>query len=348
MKNALILLVGLLLSTATLFSQADFRAGYIIKSEGDTIFGELDYRGNYRMSEVCSFRKDKKDTITHYYPNNILAYRFIDSKFYVSKDVDGTKMFLEYLVNGKLNIYYRVDNFQADHYYFEKDGISLTELPYEEIIKKKDDKDYLYKSNTHIGILTYSLSDAKGLKTEIESIKKPDHKNLITLAQDYHNIVCDGEKCIIYEKKLPPFKVDLEAYGGVLSVVGLNDLSVTVTGVVAHIWLPRVNENLYFKTGILGLFMEYQGQTSHTFLVPVQIEYIYPHGIIRPKFATGLNINDWTLNFSPGLNIRLSKSLYWSLNSEFGFFPDVHFDTQSKFRFDLVTTNFNTGLYIKF
>jgi len=347
MKKISILLLGLLLSTSVLYSQADFRAGYVIKSEGDTIFGELDYRGNHRMSEVCSFRKDKKDTITHYYPNDILAYRFIDSKFYVPKDVDGTKLFLEYLVNGKLNIYYRVDNFQTEHYYFEKDSIPLTELPYEEVIKWKDDKEYLYKSNRHIGILAYSLSDAKGLKTEIESIKKPDHKNLITLAKNYHNIVCDGEKCIIYEKKPFPFKIDIEACGGVIYIVDFDKPTMPLAGVVAHIWLPRISENLYFKTGLLGAMVENYGQKNIGLLIPFQFEYMYPHGIIRPKFAIGTNAPFMSLDFSPGINIKLLKSVYWSLNSDFRFSPSPSQERQLGVKLDFLSYSFSTGIYIR-
>ena len=107
-------------------AQRDYRKGYIITNRQDTIYGWIDYRGDIRNSKVCSFKKTENDQATEYSPSDILAYRFIDSKFYVSKNV-GTadapnQVFLEYLVNGLANLYYFRDENSNDHYYIENDG----------------------------------------------------------------------------------------------------------------------------------------------------------------------------------------------------------------------------------
>ena len=348
MKNTFAILFGLLLSVNMLYTQTDFRAGYVIKLDGDTLYGELDYRSNSSMSKVCTFRKSKGDTIKHYYPNDILAYRFNNSKYYISKELDGNKVFLEFLVNSRICFYYMADDFLADHYYFEKDSVPLIELPYAEIIKNDNNREYLYKTNKHNGILTYYLQEAKGLESEIKLIKKPDHKNLIALAQNYNKVVCEGEKCIVYEKKLPPFKIDFEICGGTVSLFDFDDLQKrNTTGIITHIWLPRISENLYFKTGLFGAKSEFQSEKTFVMIIPVQVEYIYPHGIIRPKLAFGLNAPFMSVNLSPGLNIKLFKSVYWSLNSDFGFVPNVSAFYNERFKVKLLTTSFTTGIYIK-
>src|SRR5690606_41134359 len=95
----------LCLSAHMACAQAEFRAGYIIAGPGDALYREIDYRGDLLMGSVCRFRNDHKE-IQDYGAHDILAYRFIDSKFFISKDVDGKRMFLEYLLNGEVNVYY--------------------------------------------------------------------------------------------------------------------------------------------------------------------------------------------------------------------------------------------------
>ena len=208
MKIYRFILFGLFISSRLLNAQADFRPGYIIKSDGDTIYGTIDYRGDVLMGGICKF-KDADNTIKTYSPTDLRAYRFIDSKYFVSKEVDSTTVFLEYLIKGKVNIYYMRDN-NGDHYYLDKEGLRISEIPYEEEIKYIEDKLVFYESTKHIGFLSLYMKDAPDFQSQINSFGKPAHINLIELAEDYHNIVCEGEKCIIYGKNQVSFPVRLE------------------------------------------------------------------------------------------------------------------------------------------
>ncbi len=182
MKLKNLLLFGLLLSTGILNAQMDFRPGYIISATGDTIFGQIDYRGDLAMSTVCKFR-DTAAEITEYYPNDILAYRFIDSKYYVSREINSRKVFLEYLIKGKINIYYMRDD-NGDHYYLDKDDVKLFELPYEEGFRYVDDRQVFYQSKKHIGLLNYYMQDAPAFQSRIQSLERLEHQQLIKLAED--------------------------------------------------------------------------------------------------------------------------------------------------------------------
>ncbi len=170
MKLKRLVLFVLLSSTGILYAQTDFRPGYIIKTIGDTIFGQIDYRGDILMSKVCRF-KDKESEITEYYPNDITAYRFIDSKYYVSRELNKKQVFLEYLIKGEINIYYMRDGI-GDHYYLDKEDVKLTEIPYEEGIKYVDNKQVFYESKKHIGVLNYYMQDVAGFQSKISSGKK--------------------------------------------------------------------------------------------------------------------------------------------------------------------------------
>jgi hypothetical protein len=201
MKTKRLIFFGLLVSTGFLHAQTDYRPGYIINSKGDTLYGEIDYRGDLLMSNICRF-KAIDNTINEYSPKDIFAYRFVDSKYYESREINGKMVFLEYLIKGKVNIYYIHDD-EGDHYYFDKEDVKLTELPYEKGIKYINNKQVFYETKTHIGILNYYMRDAPEVQSRITSIKEPDHRNLIKLAENYHKAICKGEQCIIYEKKQP-------------------------------------------------------------------------------------------------------------------------------------------------
>ncbi len=148
MKIKSLVLFGLIISTGVLHAQRDFRPGYIIKNSGDTLYGKIDYRNDLLMSSVCTF-KANDNTINEFLPKDILAYRLIDSKYYISREVNGKSVFLEYLIKGKVNIYYLRDD-TGDHYFLDKEGVKLTEIPYEEGIKYIDNKEVFFKSTRYI------------------------------------------------------------------------------------------------------------------------------------------------------------------------------------------------------
>jgi len=193
-----LLLIGIFLTFGILNAQTDFKPGYIIKNSGDTIYGQIDDRKAKSMSQLCRF-KNSENSIREYLPKDIKAYRFINDKYYVSKEIESQSYFLEYLINGKLNVYYsKHDNF--GHYYVDNENNPLVELPYEESTQYIDSKRIAFKSNKHIGILNYYTQDAPQLKSKILAIKKPNHNELINLAEEYHNALSDEFDSLIYKK----------------------------------------------------------------------------------------------------------------------------------------------------
>jgi len=318
-------------------AQTDFRPGYVIKAIGDTLWGSVDYRGSELMGKICTFRNEKDGTVSMFTPNQIVAYRFKDGKYYVSETINGKKVFLEYLINGRLNIYY-LNNDSGEHFFFNKVGMPIEELPYEEEIIEKDGLHYLNTSTKHIRMLTYYLQDAPEIQDEINNLQQPDYENLIALAKSYHNAVCNGDKCIIYEKKLPAFKINPEIVVGVNSFFQNGFNSVVQLGVLGHIWMPRTSEKLYLKIGFSYLpLIDNADYKAYLIKLPVQLEYLYPKGKIRPRFALGVNFytvsseteNLWysepfyTTVISAGTEVQLSKSLYLTTNCELDFYDKI-------------------------
>lgn len=338
---------SLLVSTFLLSAQTDFRPGYIIKKSGDTIYGDIDYRGDILMSSVCKF-KDANQNIIKYSPDDILGYRFIKDKYYVSREINSKKVFLEYLIKGKINIYYMRDD-ARDHYFIEKQNQKLLELPYEEGTRYIDNKEVFYESKQHIGLLIFYMKDAPELRSQIESIGEPNRENLIKLAEGYNNAICD-EKCIIYQKKLPSFKIYPEIITGTIkyyNVGGLNDKFYFHPGIIVHIWMPNSNEKLYFRTGVLLSQLELKDEKINYYKIPVQFEYIYPKGFLRPRIAYGINFyipssyQSVSLNF--GANIKLTENFFLSTTSDIEFNPTLLIVPKS-----ILSYSINLGLFFKF
>jgi hypothetical protein len=323
MKPQKLLLLIFLFSYGVLYSQTDFRPGYIIKTNGDTIIGEIDYRGDLLMSSICKVRT-AENAVSEYSPNDIIAYRYTDGKYYISRVLDDKNVFLEYLINGKVNIYYMRD-VAGDHYYVDKKYMKLTELPFEEGIKHLDNKRVYYETTRHIGLLSLYMQDAPKIQAQIKSIRKPDHQNLIKLAEDYHNLVCQNEECIIYEKSAPLIQILPELLGGITrysNIDDLNDKFYTQFGVIGHVRMPRTSEKLYFRTGLLFMRLNVDDEGKNIFKIPVQFEYIYPRGIFRPRIAYGFNFytTDYrSVSVNLGSNIKLTENLFVSATSDIEF-----------------------------
>ncbi len=327
MKPRSILIIAFLFCTSWLYAQTDFKPGYVITNSNDTLYGEIDYRGDRLMGQVCKFRSNGHD-IVGYTPDDIVAYRFTDHKYFVSREVSGKKIFLEFLVKGQVNIYYMRDAL-GDHYFIDKEGQPLTEMTHEEGVQEKNGRTYFYSTKNHLGVLNYYMQDAPSVKTQIGNMKKPQHDNLIMLAKNYHHAVCaDGDPCIVFEKKQPLTKVAIDVAGG---MVYYRDSESSFTGgVLLNFWMPRVNEKVYFRTGLLYSKYKYEDEDENpehlkiaVYKIPLMLEYIYPKSIIRPKAAYGLSIynkmGSHSVTCMGGFNIWLSNSISLSLEYDIDF-----------------------------
>jgi len=195
------LLIFLLAISINGFSQYDFKKGFIVINK-DTIPGLIDHTNPNTSSNYCFFKADSNDSVIKYTPNEINAYGTNDSKLFVSKNVTienaTQKVFLEYLVDGIVDLYYckRQNN---DLYFIEKNNI-LYPLSNDIVEIKENGKIMVKESHKYLGILNLVMSDAEEIKSEINSTKL-SHNSLIELSKDYHDMVCIDEKCIVYYKK---------------------------------------------------------------------------------------------------------------------------------------------------
>jgi hypothetical protein len=213
---SLTFLLFALLSYA-LKAQSDFQPGYVLKSNGDTLKGFIDLRNNELCSKKCIFKQKEESQPIEFLPEEIKAYRFIDGKYYISKQVtidSVPKMFfLEILVEGKANVYALLND-NVNYFFIEKEKEPIYVLKKKIRVFDKESNavyeygkngqlypasNYISEDNKYKGALIYYLQEDPDIREKVYRMDL-DQKNLIKIAVDYHNYVCDNEKCIVYAK----------------------------------------------------------------------------------------------------------------------------------------------------
>lgn len=206
-KYFLSILTVLLLNSLAMLNAEDknYRPGYIITNENDTVYGEIDFRTATLNAQVCHFRTSISDVVRQYKPGDIYAYRFTDDgKFYVTRTIPlgGTpqKVFLEYLVKGIINLYY----YRAPttiRYFFEDENGRFIEIYDQERLVKVDSITGYFKDRRYIGVMTVLFRQSDKIKKELHKIRL-NRNDLSKITKEYHYEVCrTGEECIEFEFK---------------------------------------------------------------------------------------------------------------------------------------------------
>jgi len=351
MKNKLFLSLIALLFGIFSIAQSGFRPGFVIDLANDTIRGEVDLRGGGSMHNECRFRVARGATVITYKPFDIEAYGFDDGRFFISREVNERPVFLEFLVKGYLNLYFLIQD-SKERFFMEKELTELIEIKYEELEVFRDmttqhshihSDRFIQRSSFHIGLLQYHTQDAPSLRQTIERISRPNQKDLIEFAVDYHNLVCDDYDCTVFRKILPPVRANLELVGGLFinrSYLHFPEGSVPIFGLVARVTIPRLSEDIALKTGVLFSkyqyrlsIDEYAGTTKTLYLIPFQLEYTYPKGLIKPVLAVGFAIprgdkrkffsDDRVAStvFSGGLIAKINEQVGLRFNADIEFAP---------------------------
>jgi len=335
--NSLIIFLAVVFSTGELKAQDNNRSGYIITKSNDTIKGYI-LNVNIGQFTKCLFQKDSHMKPVEYSPEDIIAYRFDNGgKFFVSKEVPSgtgkTTLFLEYLIKGKANLYFMRDN--TEHYYIQKENELLIELTEPKMIAADFGGEVYSHPQKYTGRLKYILSDCPAVFPEIDAVKLyPDQ--LIRLAKDYHNQVCDSAKCIIYERKLHPVKINLGVFAGVsYNDFKFNTANFTDKRAVGFAGCVVEIENLFFSleriTLNTGLAAQYL--TTYTFNTD---NYISQNVVFMKKQVSDMNMKAFTIKIPVMINYIFTQTRLRPYLG--GGITNMFFLTQNK---DIYITDYN-------
>ncbi|WP_190927663.1 outer membrane beta-barrel protein [Hymenobacter armeniacus] len=125
-SKSFFLALSLLATAGAVQAQQNFRPGYVVKTEGDTLRGQVQVRGAHRSEALCRFRPNSEAGTVDYKPAALRGYGLANGQRYETRLVPTTdslgrpaqrQLFLEPLVSGRASLYTRRDAFDEVHYY---------------------------------------------------------------------------------------------------------------------------------------------------------------------------------------------------------------------------------------
>ncbi|MDR0295516.1 MAG: hypothetical protein LBH91_04910 [Prevotellaceae bacterium] len=257
--------IFLLIVFGEVHGQDNYKKGYIITNDRDTLVGWIDFRTDARNMRICNFKTRETGKIVSYLPKEIYGYRFYqEGKFYVSKEVtvndEQRTVFLEYLVQGIMSLYYYVElsppGQKMKFYFFEDEVGNITPVTKKTDRQVDNNKGYIevYEDFHYKGVIKYLFKDLETISKEVDKLPF-DQKSMINITKEYHAQVCiTGEECVIYETKKDKaynlFKFSV--YGGIqlASEKPLGRTTFPVIGVGLNVSVPRFNKNLSFQVNL--------------------------------------------------------------------------------------------------
>jgi hypothetical protein len=331
MKKILLVLLPLIYSTNQLIAQVNFTEGFILKTPSDTLFGLIDDRNYLDNSLYCDFRESMSSEVKRFYPGELYGYRISSGKFYVSKPVNingnNVLFFMEYLINGELDVFFRQDDTNTNLYYASKDSTPLYELRYKKELVRTNDRVYEKVNKEFIGTLKVLTRDYPQFSKQIEKTAKPGHSSMIMLAENYHNYVCRDKECIIYDKP-NPFRFSVEIVSGYVAGRNLRwyrRLDHIVYGFSFLVNNAEYNEDVYIGIGYMyeGMYADKDLDNAGPDLealykyrqhrIPLLMGYYPNRKALSPIFQTAVSFDV----FSKHKDIQMSLSLAPGLKYEF-------------------------------
>ncbi|MEQ8243061.1 MAG: outer membrane beta-barrel protein [Fulvivirga sp.] len=313
-------------------AQSDFRPGYVITNEGDSINGSINYRVGSANYEECQFQMNS--TVKTYAPVDLKKYGFVNDKTYISKYLpdEGTsnqKVFLEILSQGAINLY----KYNAT-YYVEKNESEFYQLTNKVKKTNVDGNTYYQSNNAYKGVLSYLLAECYDLKNKIKKVTLNELK-LTRLVNDYNK--CQGNFTITpkQNKQLMAFEGGLK-FGFQTSSISfepsfLEDFSYLfekwnisksiIAGASVELSFPRLYERVSFYSEVLYTSSKYISHNQitatygidrndveielSTLQVPLGFRYTFPEKLVAPYFNVGF-LKVYNFN----------ESIYWVKEEE--------------------------------
>jgi len=294
------------------FCQNNFRNGFIITLEKDTIIGQVNYRSNTKNYKSCIFKSDQK--VREYFPEEIIGFGYYNDKFFSSQIIEGS--FVEVLVLGEISL------FKSQNKYHLKKDTSVYDLESFSEEVKIDGKVGIRENNRWRGITSYLISDCINNTNNVVSKLKLEEKSLTKLVVRYNK--CKGLDFTEFKARKPWIKYEYGATVGIVrseiqcrrisrSMPYLDDSYSSINpsiGILLSISSPRISERIAFQSEIHFIKSSYSSlviinnvSTEYhdtyidlsTLSVPLSFKYSFPAKKYGLYLQAGINY-DYHLN----------------------------------------------------
>ncbi len=295
--------------------QADFRPGYVITDQNDSLSGLIDYRVAVKNENKCEFRKQARSETQVFLPADIKRFRFTEGKYFISKEVpvNGEKvaLFLEFLVDGTVDLY-SFNNGVNPRFFIQKSGGEIFELLVGKESVKGGSSTISRETYEYMNTLKSVMNDSPQFFPAIDKTAF-DTQSLMMLVKRYDNYV-SSRKAVFYEKQPPDVKLRVAPFysfnssllefnqSPIYGAIDFQRSNYSSFGLLLDASLPKSNNFLSFqfsaelgKNNFYGnginpinplIFEEVYFQTVNL-KGKLGIKFTYPKGIFRPNLLIG-------------------------------------------------------------
>lgn len=291
--------------------QINFKKGWVITLQNDTLYGRINDRGGYANAKLCVFHQKKGPTF-RYTPQDIKAYRVLKDKYYVARKVyvrgQYRYFFIDVLLKGDVSLYHNWKNKDLAYYIETKDKDMVGLINEEVMLRYKPQGNvavvysptYILSNKIFRDTLRSFFSDSKNVQSQINTVEY-DPKSLTRITKAYIHDICKGTNCINYERDLRAYSPRFGIYAG----ISRNEMSFlpSVKGVNSK-EAPWTIPAKQFNSNPLGIFVNFPLKKLNDRL-SFQIEAVYNERVYKEMlgiplyefFGDTIEINTQTVGF---------------------------------------------------
>ncbi len=214
-----------LISFQLLMAQQDFRPGYIINLQGDTINGNVDYRNWNYCPDFFHFNPSNTSAIMVCKPDSVLKVSVMNEVYvpaevevefsktdidqlddYNGLNLEKRKIFLLTLLEGPKSLFMYKDKYGLTNYYIRNNN-QYELLVYKKYLAMSSGSDVIRENNKFIGQLLVYLGDCSDIQSDIQRTKY-DRFSLEKRFNEYY------KKCSDFQPKhITPIESDRFVFG---------------------------------------------------------------------------------------------------------------------------------------
>ena len=288
-KRIALTFIGIVL-LQTAFCQENYLPGYIIRLNGDTIKGFIDYRNWETNPDKISFKEKLSSDKAVYTANDIMQFNVKDESYesaLIETEVSPEKLneletnntlnfesevaFLQTMIKGSKSLYYYKSKMGKDQFYIKHDtGYEL--LTYKKYLVSQNGGSAVAENKKYLGQLSLYLSDCLIIQTKLKNTEY-NKATLLKLFHFYYDYTHTGIKFL---KEAEKIKTEFGLLGGLSTTslkfksgsVAFNYLTNTIyttatnfeAGLFLNVVIPRNNGKLSIYNELNLSFYNVKGQ----------------------------------------------------------------------------------------
>lgn len=293
------------------FAQENFRSGYIIKANNDSIQGFIQNQTDEEISEGIVFKTTQNASSIKYSPNLLKRVQFENGRSFLSREITSSanknpsKVLVKKVLDGKIDVFVHRKNRQSKPNFFlinnETGKTVYIVSPKSDLVQDENGKSYKRDEKKYIGLIKVLKNGGK-MEAETEDLKYAENK-IIDYFKEYNKGFDNKYPVKAYEEELA-FSYDISGgipvyqegdgysfrvaiYRNKMKVERTKKLSV-IRGITFQRWANENKEIEIISSGTSNSNYRWQFLS----ILPWGMKYSFNTGVIQPYVyaAPGLGV----------------------------------------------------------